>query len=207
MKLEHKSLKHLVTGASGTGKTTFLLRQIVCAEYRNVFIFDGELEIAPRLRCLFSNPETFEMDAERGRIVCVDPMTFAVDLQVAFDFFCDAVFRHAVEHDGNFLFVCDELHRYTTTDRGGNGEAFNRVLELGRRQGIDILIATQSPNLVNTRTRNQITHATIFRLVDDRALRWIEPLGFEVDSIRALKAGEFLTGETCGLERTRGNIF
>jgi hypothetical protein len=84
------------------------------------------------------------------------------------------------------------LHRLQETNATGVPPEFVDVLEFGRRDGLDVVIASQAPNLLHNRIRNQLTECAAFRLIDQRAAQWLEPLGYDLDNLAHLRPGQYL---------------
>jgi hypothetical protein len=185
------SHKHLVTGVSGSGKTTRLLQLIATANVDVVWVFDGEGELQQRLNV---PPRPFAglwLASVENRVVVFDPALEFTNNVEALDAFCNVAMSVGQQRGISSLLVVDELQKYCGTGAADISPAFVNVLERGRRAGVQVLVATHSPNLVHNRARNQLTHVSAFRLVDPRATAWLEPLGFTADELRALPLGTF----------------
>jgi len=188
MNFEHIPDKRLITGVSGTGKTTLYIRFIRESRADYKFIFDHEGELSAKLRCRAA--QTLD-DLNRQTLagVCVfDPsLMYPGRLPKAWNFFCDYVFSVSARLKGTKLIGCDELQKLTGTNLCPTELCM--VLETGRRYGIDFYCISQSPNLIHTRIRNQITRVYTFQQIDERALRYLEQTGFDADAVRALPPG------------------
>ena len=211
MRIAHKPTKLLITGSSGTGKTTFVLRYLTGTLADRVLIYDWQGEFAERLG-LTPQPLNFAAlgdHADAHRVTVCDPALTecpAGEGLARFAVFCREYARN-LPNNGTALIVVDELHRLQDTNAAGVPPEFVDVLEFGRRDGLDAVMVSQAPNLLHNRIRNQITEAVVFRLIDARAAGWLEPLGFDLDAIREQRSGSYIYRNTeTGLTLT-GRVF
>ena len=172
----HRPTKTLIVGASGTGKTTLLIRRIATAAAANVFCSDQEGELSYRLGVTTADPLDLEAEADASRVMILDPADTPLPNAECFEGFCQWVFQRAQRTPGRKILVVDELQRITTTNAGGMCQAFVDILERGRRAGLDVLVGSQAPNLLNNRLRAQVTEVCAFRIIDGRAADWLDPL-------------------------------
>jgi hypothetical protein len=190
MQISHRPTKILVTGKSGTGKSTYFTRYLSNAPQGKVFLFDHEGEYSFRKRiqpCL--SMERLSDELEKQYIIYDPSDDFPGDTLEAFNFFCDWTFEVCKGIPGTKLFASDELQKIVATD--SLPQEFCCVVETGRRRGIDTFFVCQQPNLLHNRLRNQLTEIVTFAHLDKRALIFLEELGFNADEIRALERGEF----------------
>jgi DNA helicase HerA-like ATPase len=206
MQHAHKSSKHLICGVSQTGKTTRLIQLIAVHPAPFVFIFDGEGELAERLRITPTPLDAFPNATEMHRVTLVDPAELQRDFAETFRYFCELALWHGEQHQQPSLLVVDEFQRYAGTGSTQLEPEIVDVVERGRRYGVDLLLATQSPNLIHNRIRNQLTEVTSFRLVDARAHAWLEPLGYNGDELRQLQDGRFIWRKVGSDKATVGKI-
>lgn len=211
MRIAHKPTKLLVTGRSGTGKTTFILRYLAGAIAEKVFIYDHQSEFSERLG-LEPLPLTLAAlgeHADRHRVTICDPSLTRTPAALGFELFCQFCREYAqlLPAPCSTLLVCDELHRLQETTATGLPESFVDVLEFGRRDGLDVLIASQAPNLLHNRIRNQITEVAAFSLIDERAASWLEPVGVDADDLRRLPRGQYIYINLDTGDQRRGVVF
>ena len=211
MRINHKPTKLLIVGASGTGKTSFLLRYLVGAPAEKILVYDWQGELAERLTLPPVALTTAAMleHADRHRVTLVDPTltrTNAVDGLAHFCQFCRA-YAGTLEAPATLLLIVDELHRLTDTGANGLPPEFLDCLEFGRRDGIDAVMISQAPNLLHNRIRGQVTEVVAFQLLDQRAHVWLEPLGFDVADLRALPAGRYVWRSLRSGDTKPGRIF
>lgn len=204
MQISHKSKKLLVTGTSGTGKTTFWERYILNAEYDWRFIFDPEGEWSFRQ----SWPSVGSLDGIQQQLpsgwVVFDPADeFEGELQEGFDWFCDFVFELCKDLPGTKLLATDELQ--LLTDSNQVSKPLRRVMETGRRRGLDVAFVSHQVNLMHNRTRNQFTEVVSFNQQDPVATKWLEHFQFNAEELQQLQEGEFVLRNKQGAER-RGRL-
>ena len=200
-KFDHPADKRLITGVSGTGKTTFF-QQLVKKEIaaRN-FIFDHQGEFSSRfgVRPIFTVGALCEKTA-LGGYICFDPVReFPGRTKDGFLFFCDYVLEVSASLRGRKLFICDELQKLTATTK--EPVELLAILETGRRFQIDCIFIAQAPNRIHNAVRNQLTHVYTFRQSDSNALAYLKENGFDENAVRNLPRGRYLwrnldTGET-----------
>lgn len=187
--IQHKATKVLFTGASGSGKTNAFIRFIYGSDYDTYFIFDHQGEILDRLNGKGLNLAPFydfesitqyfeekENEKEAGAdVIIFDPSEkFEGIYEETFEEFCDFVFKLSKILPGKKLIAVDELQILT-----GNQtitRPLQAVLQTGRRRGLDLVAASQAPNELHNKIRNQITYLFAFRSIDARALQWIRDL-------------------------------
>lgn len=201
MNFAHKSRKVLITGGSGTGKTTYFLA-LVQGWKAQQFIFDHEGEFSHRTK---TRP-CVRVNDFKGPVICFDPAwCFPGKTPEAFSFFCDFAFTYATKKKGKKVFCCDELQKLIGTSKDEIPPELCTILETGRRYELDFCAISQSPNLIHTRVRNQLTEIVCFRQIDERATRFVESLG--IVSPQTLKPGEFVRLDVNTGKQTKGKVF
>lgn len=190
MLINHKPTKVLITGSSGTGKSTYFTRLVLNSTQDKIFVFDHEGEFSFR-----TGKEPCRRSEELGerlkeKYIVYDPSDeFPGDTANAFNFFCDYVFTVSEHLPGTKLFASDEMQKILGTD--SLPYEFCCIVETGRRRGIDTVFIYQQCNLMHNRLRNQLTEIVTFRHIDKRALIFLEELCFDPEEIRRLARGEF----------------
>ena len=200
-KFSHKSLKVMVAGVSGTGKTTFFEGLVRAEKARRKFFFDHQGEFSDRfgLTPIFQADELLEATAKGGTI-CYDPIKeMPGKSPEAFAFFCDYIFEESKMRGGRKILVCDELQMLC--EPSVIPESLLKVLDTGRRLELDCFFITNALNGIHTRVRNQLTRVYAFRIIEDNSLKYLEKNGFDSEKIRNLKNGEYVwrdfnSGET-----------
>ncbi len=208
---DHPSKKVLITGVSGTGKTTLFEKLLRKEKARWKFIFDHQGEFSVRFgggRPAAATVGDLIQDTARGGYVIFDPVEFCNEIGVdgerrglpgAFAFFCDYVFAICETHKGRKIIACDELQKLVDTSK--TPPELMTVLDTGRRYQLDFYGISQAPNLIHNAIRNQLTEIFTFRQCDKNAVVFLEDNGFNPDSVRNLQGHEYLwrslkTGES-----------
>ena len=125
-------------------------------------------------------------------LVLFDPAElFPGDIYSGFEFFCEWSYeRSLAEPDTKKLLVADEIQMMANTAAFSWEQCL--VVETGRKYGLDFACASQQPNLLHNRLRNQLTEIVCFKQEDALILDWLEEKGFVSDQVRALSEGEFV---------------
>ena len=199
-KFDHPSKKVLVTGVSGTGKTTLFEKLIRKEKAKWKFIFDHQGEFSAR----FGKPGAVTISdlceqTGAGGWVVFDPIQFANEtgpdgerrgLPGAFAFFCAFVMCISENHAGRKILVCDELQKLVNASR--SPDELQTILDTGRRFQLDFYAITQAPNLIHNSIRNQITEIYSFRQCDKNAVVFLTDNGFNENEIRNLPRFKYL---------------
>jgi len=181
-------MKILVTGTSGTGKTTLAQKLLKSERAFAKFIYDHQGEFSQR----FHVPAIHDADeliakTAVGGYICWDPIeSFPGKAQMGFEFFCDYVFNVSQALGGRKIFFCDELQKLTDTTC--EPDEFLCLCETGRRFQIDVICISQAPNRLHNAIRNQLTQVFTFRQSDVNAIKFLSENGFDADKIRNLSA-------------------
>jgi hypothetical protein len=193
---DHIKKAELVTGCSGTGKTTEWIKRIVKAakKARAVFIYDHEGEIAQKLgKKAITDPDELIKATAKGGFVIFDPEQMA-DNMSGFDFFAEFIFTTKEAYPGRVIFCCDELQFFVDNHKGN--PALLNILQRGRRREIDCFFISQAINELHNAERQQITDVVTFRQSEKAAIVWFEDQGFDPEKIRNLKNGQWLSKNT-----------
>ncbi len=206
MQLSHRPSKLLITGESGSGKSTYFTRYVGHAPHRFKFIFDHEGEFAYRLGLTPAATDDELLAALPGGWVLFDPSElFPGDTPAAFNFFCEWCFGVSTELPGQKLFACDELQQLVGT--AGCPWEFCLLYETGRRYGVDVVLISQQPNLIHNRIRNPLSEVVTFAQMDPNAMDFLLSWRFDENAVRALRPGEFLACQKRSWTVTRGRVF
>lgn len=206
MNLAHEPSKVLVTGQSGSGKTTFWTRYVCNTAARVKFIYDHEGEFSHRAG--IAPARTIEeLGKAAGTPWCIfDPSTmFEGDAESGWEFFCDFAFSVSKRIRGRKLLATDELQKIT--DHHKLQKAFATVLETGRRYELDTAFIAQQPNLLHNRVRNQLTEVVSFLQLDHNAIGWLEGVGIAGETLPTLPPGSFLFRNLRTGESGSGRVF
>jgi hypothetical protein len=207
LQISHNSYKLLITGKSGTGKTTYWLRAMLGLPARLKFVFDHKCEVAQRLGCrpAYNVKELSEMLA-RGWCIFDPSYMFKGRRPDAFLFFCEFAFEVSCQCQGRKLFCCDELQQFIGTM--AMPPEFSAVIEDGRIHGLDALMISSQPNLIHNRVRNQLTEIVSFQQLDQNAIQWLEnQAGFDPEQVKTLEKGEFICRNLDSGVQVGGRVF
>jgi GTPase SAR1 family protein len=205
MDLAHRPTKVLITGKSGSGKSTYYTRFVQNTEAKR-FIFDHEGEFAFRTGLKAATGARELLDRVSRPYVIFDPVEmFPGDTEAGFAFFCQWSFEMGSRLPGTKLFACDELQKLGGTNTVPWELAL--LLETGRRHSIDTVFIAQQPNLIHNRIRNQLTEVVSFAQLDDNAIHFLADVGFKEDELRALQPGQYVVRNLNSGAESRGRIF
>jgi hypothetical protein len=206
MNLAHRPFKLLVTGRSGTGKTTYWSRYVTGARAQVKFIFDHQGEFQARFKSrAATTPAELAAAVPTGWCVYDPARMFPGRIPEAFGFFCAFAFEASRRIRGRKLFACDELQALIGT--AAMPPELALVLETGRREELDAAMISQQPNLVHNRVRNQVTEVAAFAQTDQNAVGWLEAAGFQAHQVRALRPGECIVRNLGSGREVRARVF
>ena len=210
MNLLHKPSKILITGQSGTGKSTYFTRYVLNSfhtSYESILVFDHQGEMSYRLQIEPAN--TIEDLAEqyyRGLVVFDPAILFPGQTFEAWNFFAEWTFERSKQcPQVKRLLAVDELQMFSST--ADFSDELAQVIETGRKYSLDFLGITQQLNLVHNRLRNQMTELVVFRHEDKLILDALEEKGFNNDDIRSLAVGEYIDRHLLTGQISKGNVF
>lgn len=190
MNWDHSPSKRLIAGMSGSGKTTLLLRILRDSGHPWKFVYDPHLETARKLN--WQAAGTMEglcqlFDAKRP-VVFYPGRLFPSDCEAGLDFFCQFVMAQAKRREGPKLLAIDELQECTSQNWQSLPDSFKAVLNVGRREEIDLIMSAQSVNDVNAKVRRQVTEVYIFKQseTDFAAMDALGKMGIAPETVNAL---------------------
>lgn len=201
-KFDHPADKRLITGTSGTGKTTLFEKMLTAEKARWKFVFDAKHgEFARR----FDHPPCFSADdlcaaMEAGPWVVFDPIRlFPGRPYAGLAFFADFVLAVSTKFKGRKIFAVEELQKLQTPKK--DPVELLTLLDTGRTFQLDFFAISQSPNRIHNAVRNQLTKLWTFRQSDANAVKYLAENGFDSEKVTSLPRGKFLwknldTGET-----------
>jgi GTPase SAR1 family protein len=209
VQIHHKPSKIAVTGASGTGKTTYVIRYIKNTAYDHVIIYDHKLEFLQRenIQPEFSREQLVERVIKGEKWISYNHMEdFPGESQAGFEWICEWSYEIAKLIHKRVLFVCDEFNRFTDTH--SLGWEFTQLIEDGRLQGLDFIGTAHAGNQIHNRLRLQLTEIVAFNTKDSTPLAFLEENGFDIVEIQQLRIpGEFITKDCVNTKFVRGNLF
>lgn len=160
-------------------------------------MYDHKLEIAPRIGvkpCLTFEELQGAIETKSRFVVFQPPIEFEADTVGGFEFFSDFAFAIAKCEQGVKLFFSDELQMFTDGDSIPYYLA--AIVENGRIYEFDFLGASQMPQQIGPRLRNQMTEIVSFRLNEPRCFIWLSDLGWqenEIDTVRRLPRFQYIS--------------
>ncbi len=212
-KSDHASVKVVIAGNSGVGKTELLLKLLKRLRAKWIFIFDhkeGDLQKKFGVRAC-RTIEDLEAAVARGGLVIFDFRTFNDGMflgrrEEAFEFWCEWVFPVCKVIRGVKAFVADELQ--ALIDDRSNPDALVTMLDECRTFQIDCFFCASALNEIHNRVRKQFTEIFAFRHGDKNGTAWLEEKGFDRGELLTLKNGLFVYKNlNTGAESKGGKAF
>lgn len=200
MRLTHRPVKTIVTGKSGTGKSTYFERVISngwITYWPTIFVYDWQGEMSQRLKIV----PTFRInqlpEALKTGFVCFDPaQEYEGDYETGLDFFSKWAFETCKLADDNKVYcpyprlICvDELQLLTGSVIS---HEIKTVMQTGRRAGLDSLFVSQQINEIPNNIRNQTTERVTFQHEDAYVLQVMNEWGFDPQIVEHMQTGEYL---------------
>lgn len=177
--LKRKATRTLVTGRSGSGKSSYLEFAIRTDNADRIFIFDPEGEFSERLHLPITTQlaDITQLNDGRpqNRIVCYASDDSPVNTD--FEDFCLFVFEYCKVANQTVLIVIDELQRYVNAY--SLPDAFVDAMFRGRRYGLNMLLSSQQANLIHNSVRSTITQVVSFAQSDENAIKFGRMVGIE----------------------------
>lgn len=196
----------LIVGMTGSGKTTFALRYLLNAPAACRFIFDDLGRGATRLKLRPAQTAAELESALATRWVLFNPhRMFPGDVKAAFRFFCHWVYHACRRGPGKKLVLVDELWQFCTNDSIPRELAL--MSQTGREENIELVTATQRPELVNESITGACTELVAFRLQAPDALRTIGKLGADREVVASLVPGRFVSLNRLSGAMLGGRVF
>jgi hypothetical protein len=103
------------------------------------------------------------------------------------------------------LFLVDELWQFCTED--SIPKELQLVSNAGREENIELITATQQPELINPSITGAATELVCFRLAQPDGLRVVGKLGANRDAVSALPLGAFLSYNRLSGGLLAGTVF
>lgn len=187
MNWHHKASKILITGKSGSGKTTEWMSRMVEIKPGFLWVFDPDLEFCAKAGVVPVQRTGDVLKSARAGVVAFDPsLEFPGDTGAGLEWFCDCVYSVSRRLPGVKLVAIDEIQKHTRLRDGGIPHSMQVLLDVGRREEVDMLLVSQTPNRVNDAIRCQLTEITTLCHTDRLPLEWLEREGFDPDAVKTL---------------------
>jgi len=182
----------LLSGTSGSGKTTFALRLLANSKAPFRFIWDPDGQISNRLgMATAQNEEELGCAIETGWIIFDPNLMFPGRHPEGFAWFAGWVFGVCSGLAGRKWLLVDEVWRYCNNLTIPSSLA--ECVQTGRVRGLSCIFATQRPNKLNESISNEVTEAVCFRTQGSNALKKLQELGCDPDLVAELPPGRFIS--------------
>lgn len=197
----------LIVGMTGSGKTWFGRRHMInMPEPACRFLFDESSRYSKWLpiRPCFTWAECAA--ALPSRWVLSNPMRdYPDDYAKAFDDFCLWVYQTSTGGPGVKVLAVQELWQWC--DARNMPRGLRLCTQAGREHGIQLLLDTQEPHRLNSSILGQTTELVCFRLQEPKAWECIRELGADVDRVRNLPLGKFISLNRLSGATLEGKLF
>lgn len=197
----------LVVGATGSGKTTLVNTYLLNAPgVACRFIFDDLNRVWPRLRlrACYTAAELEQSIPSRWSAFN-SSRAFPGNVKAAFRFWCHWVFHVAHRGPGRKLVCIPELWRFCSDDSIPVELAL--LSQAGRELGIELVLDTQRPELVNGSVTGATTELICFKLLSHEALQSVKRLGADRERVAALPLGAFVSYNRLSGGTLAGRVF
>lgn len=198
----------LAAGMSRTGKTTWCLRYLVSqAGSASIFIFDPGLDLSGHLRLVpQETPEEMEVaSGDDGFVVYNHSTMFPGQRERGFEFFARWSYDQAVSMPGRKILFVDEVWKVCTPH--AIPQALAEWVQDGAKHHCEVVLATQTPNKLNSSITGEVTELVSFRLQERNALETVQSLGADPDEVRSLPMGCFVSLNVLSGSVLRGRLW
>ena len=169
----------VIVGMTGCGKTTFVNRLLLNDEAAACrFIFDDLNRMWPRLKlsCCYTSEQLAASLATRWS--AVNPVKllplFGGDAKKAFRWWCKWVFNRAAAGPGKKIVCIPEVWRHCNPDSIPPELAL--LAQAGREVGVELVLDTQQPELLNGSVTGACTEIVVMRLMNPDGVRAVNKI-------------------------------
>jgi hypothetical protein len=190
-KQDHPAIKVLISGISGTGKSTLFEKLIRRDKAKWVFLYDHkDGDLARRFNAIpCFTIEDFIAAAERGGMVIFNPgRMFPGEPEKGFEEWTEWIWDIRGER-GKKIIGADELD--AIADLHSKPQFLQRILDQGRTYQMDCIFISQAANNIHNLIRKQFTEIFAFMQGDENATIWLKQKGFDSDALLNLPYGKW----------------
>ena len=196
----------LIVGMTRSGKSTAAIKFLLNSNPACRFLFDESSRWSRRLRL---RPAYTAAECEAAlvtRWVCFNPLRmFPDNYAAAFDWFCNWTFNCATRGPGEKILAIDEL--WLWVNNRVMPRNFRLCTQAGSEYGLRILALTQEPHNVNSSVVGQTTELICFRLQEPKAWDCVKALGADVERVKNLPLGSFISYNRLSGGSLAGRVF
>lgn len=196
-----------IIGASGSGKTSYVMAQLKRRKPKRLLVWDTKGEFAREgygveVRKLADVFAMLKAAGEKGGFkVCYRPRGDSAEMKRQFNLFCLAAF-----YAKNVTLVAEELSDVTTASHAPEG--WRKVTTQGRTEGVTIFGLSQSPAQIDKDFFGNCSLVRTGRLNFDSHIKAMANcMSAPPDEIRNLIIGEFIQRDMNTGKVTRGKLF
>ena len=213
----------LVSGRSGSGKTTFCFRYLanrLTEQPANdnpaacVFLFDHEGKAARRLGLAPVTTVAGMEHAIPSRLVLFDPRAMFQPQEGltpadrrAFAWFCAWVFAVSARGPGKKILFVDEMRTLVPSRSDQIPPPLEKIFREGRELNLELLLATQYPKDFAVPIREACTEWVAFSSVEPDNLAVLRPYVPGVERVAALPLGSFIAVNRNSGTELPGRVF
>jgi hypothetical protein len=127
------------------------------------------------------------------------------DYAKGLDQFLQYVYSASMGGPGAKVLGIQELWQWS--DARNMPRGFRLCCQAGREHGIQLLLDTQEPHRINSSILGQTTELVCFRLQEPKAWDCIRELGMDVDKVKNLPLGQFISLNRLSGGTLQGKLF
>lgn len=196
-----------IIGASGSGKTSYVMAEIKRRKSKRLLIWDTKGEFAREKYGVAVNntADVFKLlkaAGENGSFkICYRPRGDGADMKKQFNLICLGAF-----YAKNLLFVAEELSDVTSASHAPEG--WRKVTTQGRTEGVIIFGLSQSPAQIDKDFFGNCSKVRTGRLNFDSHIKAMANcMSYDKEVIRNLLAGEYIERDMNTGQVKRGKLF